>query len=134
MAEVEQENMKRTSDAESQQNTPTTPSDAADTECGARAGRRWAIYKATAVQLSVLAAMAEEYDTAEYTVEDPALFLDFCLALTIGDVYGQEFMDARSYRSIFPKPAPPHTPAFLRAFLREAVAVWQLCKEDFETE
>ena len=106
---------------------PASPKvdEAAEAKRGEREGRRWAIYQATAVQLSVLAAMAEEYEPANDLTGAPVRFLDFWLALTIGDVYGQEFMDARSYRSIFPKPAPPHSPTYLRGFVRAAAAAWR---------
>ena len=100
---------------------------------GEREGRRWAIYQATAIQLSVLAAIVEEYEAAKETAENPALFLDFWLALTIGDVYGREFVDTRSYRSVFPK-AALHSTAYVGAFVRAAAEVWRDCQAEIEAE
>ena len=106
---------------------------AAEAKRGERDGRRWAMFSATAPQLSALAAMARVHASAEDTSGNPGNFLDVWLALTIGDIYGQEFVDVRSYRSIFPR-AALHSTAYLGAFVRAAAAVWRECQVEIAVE
>ena len=103
------------------------PDDAAEAKAGERDGRHWALFKATAPQLSVLAAMAAEYATLDDDADDTAESLDDWLMVNVAGVYDLE--DLRGYRRIFRTPSRQYSKPYLHGFVRAAAATWKECLE-----
>ena len=118
--------------AEGAKQATVLPDDEAEAKAGERDGRQWALFKATAPQLSVLAAMATEYATADRKLENPAEFLEFCVIDGVASVYGEELM--KEYRFLFRSPGRKYTDAYLKGFFHAAADVWRLCMEPITTE
>lgn len=113
------------------QTVSVLPDDSAEAKTGERDGRQWALFKATAPQLSVLAAMAAEYATVDRKLENPAEFLEFCVIDGVAAVYGEELM--KGYRFLFRSPGRKYTDAYLKGFFHAAADVWRLCLEPITT-
>ena len=132
MSEIDEKKVGVVACLKGEQIVSALPDDAAEANAGERDGRRWALFKATAPQLSVLTAMATEYATADRKLENPAEFLEFCVIDGVAAVYGEELM--KGYRFLFRSPGRKYTDAYLKGFFRAAADVWRLCLEPITTE
>ena len=113
--------------AEVVQNAATVPDDAAEVQRGKRDGRHWAIYKATAPQLAIMAAQAAEAPTWRDRDDETADFLNISIAVNVGGWFGAEFVEDRAYRNVLQARDLNRSRAYVLGFIREAVEVWQEC-------
>ena len=109
------------------QSVPALPDDATEVRCGERDGRRWAIYKATAPQLAIMAAQAAEVQTWRDRDGETAGFLNFSIAVNVGGWFGSEFVEDRAYRNVLQARDLNRPRAYVIGFVRGAVEVWQEC-------
>ena len=112
------------------QNTSTLPADVTEIQHGERDGRLFAMFRRLPSSCRCWRPWFRYTRRTMRTTGDPVRFLAFWLALTIGAVNGQKYLDSRSYRSKFLKPAPPRSLAHLRAFGRAVAAVWRECQAE----
>ena len=131
MSEIDEKKVGVVAGLEGGQAVSALPDDEAEVKIGERDGRHWALHKATAPQLSVLAAMATEYATADCKLENPAEFLEFCVIDGVASVYGEELM--KGYRILFRSSGRKYTDAYLKGFFHAAADVWHLCLEPITT-
>ena len=113
--------------AEVVQNAATVPDDAAEVQRGKRDGRHWAIYKATAPQLAIMAAQAAEVQTWRDRDGETAGFLNFSIAVNVGGWFGSEFVEDREYRNVLQARDLNRPRAYIIGFVRGALEVWQEC-------
>ena len=113
--------------AEVVQNAATVPDDAAEGQRGKRDGRHWAIYKATAPQLAIMAAQAAEVPSWRDRDGETADFLNFSIAVNVGGWFGSEFVEDRAYRNVLQARDLNRSRAYVLGFIRGAVEVWQEC-------
>ena len=113
--------------AEVVQNAATAPDDAAEVQRGIRDGRHWAIYKATAPQLAIMAAQAAEVPTWRDRDGETAGFLNFSIAVNVGGWFGTEFVEDQAYRNVLQARDLNRPRAYIIGFVRGAVEVWQEC-------
>ena len=113
--------------AEVVQNAATVPDDAAEVQRGKRDGRHWAIYKATAPQLAIMAAQAAEVPSWRDRDGETADFLNFSIAVNVGGWFGTEFVEDRAYRNVLQNRDLNRSRAYVLGFIRGAVEVWQEC-------
>lgn len=111
---------------ESQQKS-TVVEDAAEAKAGERDGRRWALFKATALQLSVLAVSEKDFTSAYDDLDDPAMEIDESLKFNVAGVYDLE--DMRGYRRVFSSKGRKYSMPYLKGFVRAAAATWKECLE-----
>ena len=131
MSEIDEKKVGVVAGLEGGQAVSALPDDEAEVKIGERDGRHWALHKATAPQLSVLAAMATEYATADCKLENPAEFLEFCVIDGVASVYGEELM--KRYRHIFRSPGCLYSKPYLHGFVRAAADAWRECIEPITT-
>ena len=105
----------------------TSSDDEAEARCGERDGRRWALFKATAPQLSVLAVSEKDFTTAYDDLDDPAMEIDESLKFNVAGVYDLE--DMRGYRRVFGSKGRKYSMPYLKGFVRAAAATWKECLE-----
>lgn len=113
--------------AEVVQNAATVPDDAAEVQRGKRDGRHWAIYKATAPQLAIMAAQAVEVQTWRDRDGETAGFLNFSIAINVGGWFGSEFVEDRAYRNVLQARDLNRSRAYIIGFVRGALEVWREC-------
>lgn len=101
--------------------------DAAEAKAGERDGRHWAIYKATAPQLAIMAAQAAEVPSWRDRDGETADFLNFSIAVNVGGWFGSEFVEDRAYRNVLQARDLNRSRAYVLGFIRGAVEVWQEC-------
>ena len=101
--------------------------DAAEAKAGERDGRHWALFKATAAQLSVLAVSEKDFTTAYDDLDDPAMEIDESLKFNVAGVYDIE--DMRGYRRVFSSKGRKYSMPYLKGFVRAAAATWKECLE-----
>ena len=101
--------------------------DAAEAKAGERDGRRWALFKATAPQLSVLAVSEKDFTSAYDDLDDPAMEIDESLKFNVAGVYDLE--DMRGYRRVFSSKGRKYSMPYLKGFVRAAAATWKECLE-----
>ena len=112
---------------EGKQSAAALPDDAAEVQCGERDGRRWALFKATAPQLSVLAVSEKDFSTAYDDLDDPAMEIDESLKFNVAGVY--ELEDMRGYRRVFGSKGRKYSMPYLKGFVKAAAATWKECLE-----
>ena len=103
------------------------PDDAAEAKAGERDGRHWALFKATAPQLSVLAVSEKDFTTAYDDLDDPAMGIDESLKFNVAGVYDLE--DMRGYRRVFGSKGRKYSMPYLKGFVKAAAATWKECLE-----
>ena len=100
--------------------------DAADSQCGERDGRRWALRKATVPELSMLAALAPEYEVMDDDSEDPARFLNGWVGANVAGAFGA---DVKGGRAIIKIEASKCSKEYVQHFVRAAAQAWRECLE-----
>ena len=123
MIEIDEKMVGVVAGLEGGQAVSALPDDAAKAKAGERDGRHWALFKATAPQLSVLAAMAPEYAMLDDDADDTATTLDDWLMVNVAGVYDLE--DLRGYRRIFRSPGRQYSKPYLHGFVRAAARIWE---------
>ena len=113
--------------AEVVQNASAAPDDATEVQRGKRNGRHWAMYKATAPQLAIMATQAAEAPTWRDRDGETADFLNFSIAVNVGGWFGSEFVEDRAYRNVLQARDLNRSRAYVLGFIRGAVEVWQEC-------
>ena len=127
MSEIDEKKVGVVAGLEGGQIVSALPDDAAEAKTGERDGRHWALFKATAPQLSVLAVSEKDFTTAYDDLGDPAMEIDESLKFNVAGVYDLE--DMRGYRRVFSSKGRKYSMPYLKGFVRAAAATWKECLE-----
>ena len=117
-------------DMPAHQPASSTVDDTADTKQGERDGRHWAMFRATAPQLAVLAAELAEHPTWPDVPGPNGLILNLMVSGNVGSCFGQDFVDDPAYRDVLRGWDRDCSPAYVRGLVRAAVAVWAECQAE----
>lgn len=103
--------------------TTASVDDSDEAKIGEQEGRHWALFNATAPQMSVLAAMVAKTETLDDVSEDTVEMLDRWLMVNLVGVY--ELENIRGYPGIFRMLGGQYAKRYLHSFVRAAEEAWQ---------